>query len=103
MNSLIEFFPLQPCIIFAGDKFESVPALALAKSLLLDMFRGEPVGKINLAGIDRVLMAGEQVLGQTDVGQQRCMRVDKDVELFPCLTPGPSLPVYRLPSPSRTG
>jgi ribosome production factor 2 len=48
----------QPCVIFVGEKFESVPALALAKSLLLDMFRGEPVDKINLAGIDRVVMAG---------------------------------------------
>ncbi|EFJ42816.1 hypothetical protein VOLCADRAFT_107061 [Volvox carteri f. nagariensis] len=47
----------KPCVIFVGEKFESVPALALAKSLLLDMFRGEPVDKINLAGIDRVLMA----------------------------------------------
>ncbi|GLC50860.1 hypothetical protein PLESTB_000439900 [Pleodorina starrii] len=47
----------KPCVIFVGQKFESVPALALAKSLLLDMFRGEPVDKINLAGIDRVLMA----------------------------------------------
>lgn len=48
----------QPCIIFVGEKFESVPALKLARSLLLDMFRGEQIEKVNLAGIDRVLMAG---------------------------------------------
>ncbi|KXZ44234.1 hypothetical protein GPECTOR_70g464 [Gonium pectorale] len=47
----------KPCIIFVGEKFESVPALALAKSLLLDFFRGEQVDRINLAGIDRVVMA----------------------------------------------
>ncbi|GFR40757.1 hypothetical protein Agub_g1369, partial [Astrephomene gubernaculifera] len=47
----------KPCIIFVGEKFESVPALALAKSLLLDMFRGEQIDRINLAGIDRVVMA----------------------------------------------
>ncbi|GIL86717.1 hypothetical protein Vretimale_19811 [Volvox reticuliferus] len=47
----------KPCIVFVGEKFESVPAMALAKSLLLDMFRGEPVDKINLAGVDRVVMA----------------------------------------------
>ncbi|GLI67632.1 hypothetical protein VaNZ11_011880 [Volvox africanus] len=47
----------KPCVLFVGEKFESVPAMALAKSLLLDIFRGEPVDKINLAGIDRVVMA----------------------------------------------
>jgi hypothetical protein len=34
----------QPCIIFLGEKFESVPALSQARSLLLDIFRGEQVG-----------------------------------------------------------
>ncbi|KAG2498091.1 hypothetical protein HYH03_003849 [Edaphochlamys debaryana] len=47
----------KPLIIFVGEKFESVPALTLAKSLLLDLFRGEQVDKINLAGLDRVVMA----------------------------------------------
>ena len=50
--------PLQPCIIFVGEQFERVPGLKLARSLLLDVFRGEQVDKINLAGIDRVMMAG---------------------------------------------
>lgn len=49
--------PVQPCVLFVGEKFESVPALKLAKSLLLDFFRGEHVESINLAGVDRVLMA----------------------------------------------
>jgi ribosome production factor 2 len=34
---------LQPCILFVGEKFESVPALKMARSLVLDMFRGEQV------------------------------------------------------------
>lgn len=32
-------------MLFMGEKFESVPALKLARSLLLDMFRGEQVRK----------------------------------------------------------
>ncbi|GIL57190.1 hypothetical protein Vafri_12488 [Volvox africanus] len=47
----------KPCVVFVGEKFESVPAMALAKSLLLDIFRGETVDNINLAGVDRVVMA----------------------------------------------
>lgn len=46
----------KPCLFFAGGAFESDPALAAAKSLLLDLFRGRQVSKINLAGIDRVLV-----------------------------------------------
>ena len=44
-------------MVFCGEKFESVPALKLAKSLLLDTFRGLQVDHINLAGLDRVLVA----------------------------------------------
>lgn len=47
----------QPCIMFVGEKFESVPALKAAKSLLLDTFRGEQVTNLNLAGVDRVMVA----------------------------------------------
>ncbi len=47
----------QPCMLFVGEKFESVPALRLARSLLLDIFKGEPVTSINLAGLDRVMIA----------------------------------------------
>lgn len=34
-----------------------MPELKLAKSLILDLFRGEEVDSVNLAGVDRVLMA----------------------------------------------
>ncbi|GAX75461.1 hypothetical protein CEUSTIGMA_g2904.t1 [Chlamydomonas eustigma] len=47
----------KPCIIFVGEKFESLTILKQLKSTLLDYFRGEQVGSINLAGLDRVVMA----------------------------------------------
>ncbi|GFH18265.1 brix domain-containing protein, partial [Haematococcus lacustris] len=47
----------KPCIVFVGEKFDSVPGLKLARSLLLDMFRGETVATVNLAGVDRVVVA----------------------------------------------
>ena len=47
----------QPCVIFVGEKFESVPEMKQLKSVLLDYFRGEQVDAINLAGLDRVIMA----------------------------------------------
>lgn len=40
--------PLQPCIVFAGEQFENDADFKLAKSMLLDMFRGRVVEKINL-------------------------------------------------------
>lgn len=46
----------KPCLLFVGGAFESDPALATAKSLLLDLFRGRVVSKINLAGVDRLLV-----------------------------------------------
>ncbi len=47
----------KPCIIFVGERFESVPELKQLRSTLLDYFRGEQVEAINLAGLDRVIMA----------------------------------------------
>ena len=47
----------KPCILFVGEKFESVPQFKQLKSVLLDYFRGEQVTGINLAGIDRVIVA----------------------------------------------
>lgn len=70
MLPLAAISPAQPLIVFVGEKFESVPALQLAKSLLLDMFRGEQVDRINLAGIDRVVMAGGSTTGCRGAGQK---------------------------------
>jgi hypothetical protein len=49
--------PPQPCMIFVGDKFESEGPMKLAKSMLLDVFRGQEVDNINLAGLDHVVVA----------------------------------------------
>ena len=40
--------PAQPCMVFAGEQFENDADFKLAKSMLLDMFRGRVVEKINL-------------------------------------------------------
>ncbi len=39
---------VQPCMVFAGEQFENDPDFKLAKSMLLDMFRGRLVEKVNL-------------------------------------------------------
>lgn len=38
----------QPCFAFVGEQFESDPDFRLAKSMLLDLFRGRLVESINL-------------------------------------------------------
>ena len=38
----------QPCFVFAGEQFENDADFRLAKSMLLDMFRGRLVDNINL-------------------------------------------------------
>lgn len=43
-------------MVFVGDKFDSDPDYKLAKSILLDFFRGLQVDTINLAGLDRVMV-----------------------------------------------
>lgn len=47
----------KPLIAFVGEKFESVPALTQLRSTLLDYFRGEQIKGINLAGLDRIIIA----------------------------------------------
>lgn len=39
---------VQPCFVFVGEQFDNVPEFRLAKSLLLDLFRGRVVDGINL-------------------------------------------------------
>ncbi|KAK9824979.1 hypothetical protein WJX81_002634 [Elliptochloris bilobata] len=45
----------KPCFVFVGEQFDNVPEFKLAKSLLLDMFRGRLVDGINLKGITNVM------------------------------------------------
>ena len=43
-------------MVFLGDRFETEPALRLAKNILSDVFRGRPATRINLKGVDRVIV-----------------------------------------------
>ena len=46
----------KPCMVFLGDRFETEPALVMAKNILMDIFRGKPATRINLKGVDRVII-----------------------------------------------
>lgn len=45
----------KPCFVFVGDGFDSNSELKMAKSLLLDFFRGRQIDAINLKGLDHVM------------------------------------------------
>lgn len=47
----------RPCVLFAGGGFDSDPALRAARSMLLDLLRGRQVGTLDLASLDRVVLA----------------------------------------------
>jgi len=46
----------KPMFAFAGEGFENDPKLKQLRLILLDMFRGENVSKINLKGLDSVVL-----------------------------------------------
>ncbi|EEE64298.1 hypothetical protein OsJ_19135 [Oryza sativa Japonica Group] len=46
----------KPFFTFIGEHFESVEELKHLKEVLLDLFRGEVVENLNLAGVDRVFV-----------------------------------------------
>lgn len=47
---------MQPCFLFVGEAFEREARFKLAKSLLLDLFRGEEVAEVALLAIGRVVV-----------------------------------------------
>lgn len=47
----------RPAVLFAGDGFDRDPALRGARSMLLDLLRGRQVGTLDLAALDRVVLA----------------------------------------------
>ena len=49
-------FGIKPCLLFAGDLFESNLDYVRMKNLLVDLFHRETVESINLKGIEHVLM-----------------------------------------------
>ena len=56
----------KPSFIFAGEAFESNPALKQTKSLLLDFFRGRQIESVNLKGLDRVVFITHAPLHSTN-------------------------------------
>ena len=44
----------KPCFIFEGAEFSQEEPYQTVQSIFLDLFRGEAVDRINLAGLDRV-------------------------------------------------
>ena len=46
----------KPAFVFAGALFDTMPAMRHARSMLLDFFRGRTVERLNLAGLDRLVV-----------------------------------------------
>jgi ribosome production factor 2 len=47
----------RPAVLFAGAGFDRDPALRTARSMLLDLLRGRQVSTLDLASLDRVVLA----------------------------------------------
>lgn len=52
----------KPAILFLGDAFEHDVELKRLKEVLLDLFRGEEVKHLNVAGLDRALVVAAEPL-----------------------------------------
>eukprot|EP00884_Botryococcus_braunii_P016801 jgi/Botrbrau1/3804/Bobra.0183s0036.1 len=94
----------KPCFLFAGDVFERDPEFVLAKSLLLDLFRGRLVRSINLKGIDHVILVAAS--GRTLYLRQYAVRLLRSGTMVPNVKlteMGPVLEVvmrrHRAPAP----
>lgn len=69
---------MRPMLLFAGSAFESpVPnEYTLAKSILLDFFKGEPSDKIDVEGLQYIIsVAAEDVAGEGDAKPPIRLRV----------------------------
>ncbi|KAH0498437.1 hypothetical protein TgHK011_005690 [Trichoderma gracile] len=69
---------MRPMLLFAGSAFESpVPnEYTLAKSILLDFFKGEPSDKIDVEGLQYIIsVAAEDVAGEGDAKPAIRLRV----------------------------
>eukprot|EP01065_Artemidia_motanka_P032985 TRINITY_DN39956_c0_g1_i1.p1 TRINITY_DN39956_c0_g1~~TRINITY_DN39956_c0_g1_i1.p1 ORF type:complete len:375 (+),score=119.72 TRINITY_DN39956_c0_g1_i1:65-1189(+) len=57
----------KPLLLFVGDCWDTLPALARVKNVLADFFRGRVVTNINLAGLDHCIC---MTLRPTDASQE---------------------------------
>ncbi|XP_020088566.1 ribosome production factor 2 homolog [Ananas comosus] len=96
----------KPFFAFIGDNFESSEELKHLKEVLLDLFRGEVVENLNLAGVDRVFMC--TALSSTTVFMSHCAlrlkRSGTSVPRMELVEVGPSMDLvvrrHRLPNES---
>ena len=56
---------MQPCFLFVGDAFERDERHKLAKSLLIDVFRGQEVSEMTLMSLSHVIVC--TATGQADL------------------------------------
>lgn len=64
----------KPAILFVGDAFEQDEELARAKEMLLDLFRGDEVKSLNVAGLDRALVVAAEPLS-ADPGAPKALQI----------------------------
>ncbi|GFZ02468.1 ribosomal RNA processing Brix domain protein [Actinidia rufa] len=96
----------KPFIAFIGEGFESVEELKHLKEVLLDLFRGEVVSNLNIAGLDRVYVC--MALSSNRVFFTHCaLRLKKSGTVVPrmeLVEVGPSMDLlvrrHRLPDES---
>ncbi|XP_072972703.1 ribosome production factor 2 homolog [Typha angustifolia] len=96
----------KPLFAFVGEGFESVEELKHLKEVLLDLFRGEVVENLNLAGVDRVFVC-TAISSSTVVFMHCALRLKKSGTSIPkmeLVEVGPSMDFkvrrHRLPNES---
>ena len=72
----------RPCMVFEGDGFEHDDNLSKLRSLLLDFLRGWPAEKINLEGLDHVIVC--TAVGTAQVKLRTYEIVQLKVRLISC-------------------
>lgn len=93
----------KPFFAFIGEHFESVEELKHLKEVLLDLFRGEVVENLNLAGVDRIFVC--TAISPTTVYMMHCaLRLKRSGTSIPrmeLIEVGPSMDLvvrrHRLP------
>lgn len=63
----------KPCVVFAGEFFETEDSMKTLRSVFLDFFKGPPTPSINLAGIDRVIAVAAESATKVTLRQYRIM------------------------------